>query len=302
MSVTVAPIAGFTTGQRIRHISDGVVDDTVVAIHIHKKFIARIGVGHVGGVGDTATCVHTILAYALRPFLTGSATLAMNHHVVGATQQHLGLAVAIPVVGDDVELVAASADHIGTGIYPPEQRTIHLVGVDAVVGSIAAADIVGGIVHRAAALDDDFHLAVAIEVGDLTVIGDVGVGDVFATVVINLGKWNVKISGLTGGVQLVLIPGPYVHRFALALLHPAHHCAHRIGARGCALAIGEVGNGQRGIVESGSVAIHIVLRVVVLFSEYSPTEIHSGFHFRSHQSASQLVGGALGMNHCESKY
>ena len=179
MAIIVTPVAGFTTWDGIRHIAHGIVDDTVVTVHIHQEFVACIGIGHIGGVGDASTCVHAILSDALRPFLTRGTTLTVYHHIVGTTQQHFCLAVAIPVVGDDIQLMTTTADHIGTNVYPPQQCTIQLIRINAVVGSVGAAYVVSSVIQRTSSLEDDFHLTVTVEVGNLGIVGNISVGDVF---------------------------------------------------------------------------------------------------------------------------
>ena len=52
VSITVTPVAGVASGQGIRHVSDGIIDNTMVAIHINEEFVACIGIGHVGFMGD----------------------------------------------------------------------------------------------------------------------------------------------------------------------------------------------------------------------------------------------------------
>ena len=190
----------------------------------------------------------------------------MHHHVVSTAKQHLSRSVTVPVVGDDVELVAAAADHVGTGINPPEQSAVEFVGIDAVVCAVSPAHVQVGIILGAASLDDDFHLAVAIEVGHLAVVGDVGVGDVVSIIVIYLGKGYVEVARLASGELPVFVAIPYGRCTALVLLHPPYHSTDGIGAGGCSIRIGEVRYRQRCGVEFCAVAIDIVLGVVVLLS------------------------------------
>ncbi len=58
----------------------------------------------------------------------------MNNHIVGTTQQHLGLTVAIPVVTYSVVLLIRTGYHVRTEVYPPQTLTLDVVTLQTVVG------------------------------------------------------------------------------------------------------------------------------------------------------------------------
>ena len=193
--------------------------------------------------------------------------------------------------------MTTTADHVGTGINPPEQRTIEFVGVDAVVSPIGSTHIQVGVILCAATFDDDFHLAVTIQVGHLTVVGYVGIGDIVAIVIINFGKRDVEVARLTCGILLVFIAIPYIHSLALALLHSTHHSTHGISVGGQAVGIGEVRHTQRLTVEFDAVTIDVVLGVVILLGKNTPAEIHTVIDLGGHKTTTQSVCGTLGLSH-----
>ena len=118
----------------------------------------------------------------------------MYNHIVGTTQQHFGTTITIPVIGYNVQFVATTTDHVGTYIDPPHQRTIQFVAVDAVVATIGATRVVRCIIVGTAALQDDFHLTVTIQVCHFGIVGNVRGGTLHTIVVINLCQRNVKIA------------------------------------------------------------------------------------------------------------
>ena len=284
VAVAVAPVAGFATGKGILHRSHCIVDDAVVAIHIYKVFATGVGVCHIGGVAHAAAGVHALGAYALGVFGARTAALAVHHHVVGTTEKHLGLAVAVPVVGYEVELMAAAAHHIGTGVDPPQQGAVELVGVETVVGSIGAAHIQVVGILGADALDDNLHLTIAVEVGHLGIIGGVGVGDVGAALVVDFSKGDVEIARPVGGGERILVAGPHCCGLALRLLGAAHHGAHRVGVGGGAALVGVVGGIHRICIELNAVTVEVILHVVVFLAQTAPTEKHAVVGLHGHKT------------------
>ena len=53
----------------------------------------------------------------------------MDNHIIGTTHQSLGLAVLIPVIENQVKLLIRSCHQVGSHIYGPEQRAVHLIAL-----------------------------------------------------------------------------------------------------------------------------------------------------------------------------
>ena len=70
VTIGVAPVTGIATRKWIGVRQFIVKNYTRATIHINKVFITCVCVGHVGGMGNASTRVHTLDAYALELFIT----------------------------------------------------------------------------------------------------------------------------------------------------------------------------------------------------------------------------------------
>ena len=61
----------------------------------------------------------------------GSAVGHVDDAAVLQAGHTLGLAVAVPVVGHDVDLILLEIPHVGAAVDPPEQRAVELLHLDA---------------------------------------------------------------------------------------------------------------------------------------------------------------------------
>ena len=89
---------------------------------------------------------------------------------VGCAEYTLCLAVEVPVVCGDVDFVALEVNHVAAAVNPPHQCTVELVDLnDIVVGRrVGVAGVVECVVAH---FYENLHLAVAVEVGDGSVVG-----------------------------------------------------------------------------------------------------------------------------------
>ena len=88
---------------------------------------------------------------------------------VGRLAGDLGPAVAVEVVDHELRVVGAFADVLAQ-VDPPEPRAVELVGFEDRLRGAAALRVVAA---AADLMDDDFVLAVAVEVADRGVVGRV---------------------------------------------------------------------------------------------------------------------------------
>ena len=101
----------------------------------------------------------------------------MDNHIVGTTHQHLGLAVAIPVVAHSIILLVRARHHVRSQVYPPQTVSLQRVALDAMVGRVVGhRRAVGPIVT----LQQEFAHAIAIDIGQSNVIDIIVVGDIGA--------------------------------------------------------------------------------------------------------------------------
>ena len=92
----------------------------------------------------------------------------MDNHIVCTTHQGFGLSVLIPIIENDVELLVRTCHQIWAHINPPQTGTIHLVAfMEVEVGCVAGGSDITAVIT---ALDDEFHLLVAIDIGYSTVV------------------------------------------------------------------------------------------------------------------------------------
>ena len=88
-------------------------------------------------------------------------------HIVGATQQHFGLAIHIPVIGHRIPLLIRACHHVRSKVYPPKTRTIKFNDFNPmesrfIIGIIHATSVVT-LAHK-------LHLTIAIHIGSHAVI------------------------------------------------------------------------------------------------------------------------------------
>ena len=152
----------------------------------------------------------------------------MNLGSVAGTQHGLGLAVTVPVVGNNVLFVVLEVGHVGTPVNPPEFPSVQLIYLHDEVLAVEAGLLVRFV---GPALVIELHqylnLAVAIHVGTAHIVGNVGAGQTAMV-----------------GCNLEIFLRPRLHGVALSLCCSAHHGLHLIGARGRAAVIGIIRNRQ----------------------------------------------------------
>ena len=275
VAVAVAPggvevgLAGLQTAQRILHHLIGLageaveVDEVLIALEDEPLAAAPGGVAVVlGGVADGL----------------GGAVGHVEYSAVGGAHHTLGAAVAVPVVGHDVELVVLEVGHVRTGVNPPQAGAVEFQGFYHVVFAVVAAgqETLVGIAH-VDALEQQLELAVAVEVGGAYVVG--------------LETARQPFMG-EGNLQVVLCPGG--HGMAGSLLLPPHHGAHAVLAAGGAGGVGVVRHAERLAVHLHAVAVEVVGHVIILLAEDAPAAVYTAAGLHGHESAVQGVGGALG--------
>ena len=92
----------------------------------------------------------------------------MDNHVVGTTHQGLSLAVLVPVVQDEVELLVRTGHQVRTHVNPPQTGAVHLVAlVQVEVGGVARCIQVATVVT---ALDHKFKLSVAVDISHRAIV------------------------------------------------------------------------------------------------------------------------------------
>ena len=249
VAVAVAPcgaevgLASLESGQRIGQF---LIDLAGQAVEIEQIFGAGVGEGHGRGA-------HKVVAHGVR-----GAVGHVDDHGIGSAQDALGTAVAVPVVGGDVDFVALEVGHVGAAVYPPELGAVERVALDDVeLGAVGR--IAGCGVGDVAELDEQLHAAVAVEVGYGGVVG-------------------LEFGGERAVVRhyLQIVALPHGRCGARRLLGAAHHGLHRVLRRGAATCVGEVGDGDGLGRQEGPVAVDVVGHVVVFFAGDAPAAEHAG--------------------------
>ena len=98
----------------------------------------------------------------------GLAGGGVDNHVVGTAHDGLGLAVLVPVVKNQVELLVRAGHEVGPHVNPPQTGAVHLVALMQV-----KLRLVAGLTQVAAivtALDDELHLSVTVDIGHRAVV------------------------------------------------------------------------------------------------------------------------------------
>ena len=98
---------------------------------------------------------------------------------VGSTDQGLGLAVLVPVVGHDVLFVVLEVAHVGTKVEPPQTGAVELHHLgDGVLAVVAVFRIAGTDLALVVELHQDLQLAVTIDICHTGIVGYEGRGQV----------------------------------------------------------------------------------------------------------------------------
>ena len=178
----------------------------------------------IGDTGHTVTVDEELLAIVGEPLRTAGLRLTIVgprgailtvgtdgvgltvSHVNGGTflqaHQHLGLSVKVPVVADNVLLVVLEVTHIGAAVDPPKHGTVELEHLKNSV--FAVVTLFGEAVStflQVVELQQDFHLAVTIDVSTAGVVGHEGRRD----------------GGVVLGSNLQIAVGPRLGSIALTL-------------------------------------------------------------------------------------
>ena len=160
-------LAVLKTLQRIRYV---LVDLACLTVKIEQELLAIMH-------EEVRACVRTgrpVVGFHVAN-LDCLACGRVNHRAVGSTEHCFGLAVAVPVIGDDVVLVVLEVGHIRAEVNPPKFGTIELVDLDdGIFALIAAGQIALCGIVAVVKLEQNLQLAVAVDIGATGVIGNVG--------------------------------------------------------------------------------------------------------------------------------
>ena len=210
-------------------------------------------------------------AVVLRGITNGNALSVggVDNGTIGSSHHTLCLAIQVPVVSRDVNLVVLKVTHIPSAVDPPQSLASELIGFDDGIGGIAGV--------RMVELHDELQLSVTIEVSRRGIVGNEGAGE-------------------RPMVGLDLYPWIHLgcHGSTLFLCHATHHGLHGIGGCSRAALVGIVGDRERLIIEFGAVTIDVIGHIIVLLSEDTPAAENSRGCLHSHQTSVDFVHCTLG--------
>ena len=141
----------------------------------------------------------------------------VDNHVVGTAEHTLGLAVHVPVVGNEVPLLVRTSHHVRSHVNPPKALARH---VDAliVVETCAAVIDVAGIV----ALDDELCHTVACDIAQRHVVKDISAVAIVHHIAVAV------VGGRHLDVDVLLAPNLY--GCALFLFHTVNYGSNSVCA------------------------------------------------------------------------
>ena len=260
VSIAIAPLCFQTALPRLQS-HQGVVEhligfggetveiEQIFCAIMHKPLSALCGTVVLGGI-----------TYGL-----GGAIAHVQHRTVGSTHHTFCLAIAIPVVGGNIDLIVLEVAHIAATVDPPQAFATHLVCLDdgvAIVGTGIAV----------VKLDNQLQFTVTVQIGSCGIIGHKG----------GCERAVVHLDFLIVGCQRS-------GRRRLGLCHSPHHGLYCIGRGGGATCIKIVRHAERCRVQFCTVTIDVVGHIVILVCSDAPGAEHSLSRLYCHQSSVELV-------------
>ena len=184
VGVVITPGANLASLRNVIHGGQGTSRAAIEAGNPFGSFVdeaasARFGVHVIGPTGTAELLVGVVVGLInlmVRPtdvvcFRVAEDVAQSVDGAIGGSHEEFSTAVAIEV-GDDEGCVVSSAADIRSEVYAPERGAVESQGLEDGGGGDAALAVVarvGGI-----PFEDDFQLAVAVEVGHGGVVGVVG--------------------------------------------------------------------------------------------------------------------------------
>ena len=257
------------------------------SVQVEQVLLAVVGIFLAGGLSLAVVVGHVT-------DIDGLARSSMDNHVIGTTHQHLGLTIEVPVVAYHIPLFIRPCHHVGTEVYPPQTGAVHLVALVKVeVSGIRRLTQVTLVV---VALDDKFGDAITVDIGQGHVVDGIAgrrVGTVGCAVADSIA--GTVDDGLQHHVEIGFVPSLDGNRLVEGLtLDYGLHLISRGGIATSILVIRciQVGGYLR------AVTIEIVLRVVVLFAETTPTDERTTAGRQGDDASVQLIHIALSVSLC----
>ena len=184
----------------------------------------------------------------------------MDNHIVGTAHQCLGLAVTVPVIEDEVELLVRTCHEVRTHVNPPQARTVHLVTLMQVkVGLIAFGIEISAVV---ATLHHELHLAITVNVGNGTVVERVAARDIRSVTVDDI---------LHVDVPILVFPRSHLFRgkvVALRAIDDGHHLVLAAARTVIVLIVGDID----GFSHLCTVTIQVILSIEILRRQLTPAD------------------------------